>query len=129
MITGKGSCLCGAVRYEVSGPLREVSFCHCGQCRKTSGHYVAATAAADDDLTLTEDRGLRWFASSEDASRGFCQYCGSSLFWRRNKAASTSIMAGTMDGETGLTRKRHIFVADKGDYYTLDDDLPKFDLY
>lgn len=129
MSKASGGCLCGAVRYEVSGPLREVSFCHCGQCRKSSGHYVAATACADQDLKLTEERGLRWFASSEEASRGFCQHCGSSLFWRRNAAARTSIMAGSFDGDVGLRLKRHIFVADKGPYYTLDDALPKFDTY
>ena len=40
----RGSCLCGAVRYIVRGELRHVVGCHCGQCRKTSGHYVAATS-------------------------------------------------------------------------------------
>lgn len=129
MHTATGGCLCGAVRYQVAGPLREVLYCHCGQCRKTSGHYVAATAAANAELTFTEARGLRWYASSNEASRGFCEQCGSSLFWRRNDGSETSIMAGSVDTPTGLTPERHIFLADKGDYYTVDDELPKFDQY
>ncbi|WP_442475962.1 GFA family protein [Roseovarius litorisediminis] len=45
----RGSCQCGAVRYEVAGPLRQVVGCHCSQCRKTSGHYVAATQSVGKD--------------------------------------------------------------------------------
>ncbi len=78
----RGSCECGAVAYEVSGPLRPVVGCHCRQCRKTSGHYVAATQCAKSDVTLTMDRALKWYRSSTNAERGFCNTCGSSLFWR-----------------------------------------------
>ena len=78
-----GSCLCGAVRYEVRGGLRKVVYCHCGQCRKTSGHFVAATACDTDALVMLEDSGLAWFESSDIAARGFCTTCGSSLFWQQ----------------------------------------------
>jgi len=43
--TARGRCLCGAVRYELRGPLRPVVACHCNMCRRTSGHFAAATAA------------------------------------------------------------------------------------
>ena len=43
-----GGCLCGAVRYEIRGPLRGVIACHCSQCRRTSGHYVAMTIRGFD---------------------------------------------------------------------------------
>jgi hypothetical protein len=122
-----GSCLCGGVRYQVHGPLRAVVACHCGQCRKTSGHFVCATQCADEDLAVVEDRGLAWFESSEWARRGFCRTCGANLFWKRNDSPATSIMAGTLDGDTGLTISRHIFVADKGDYYEIGDGKPQFE--
>ena len=68
----KGSCLCGAVRYEVRGPLRDVVDCHCAMCRKTHGHFGAYTAAAKGALAMIETRGLKWYQSSPAARRGFC---------------------------------------------------------
>lgn len=127
--TYRGGCLCGAVSFEAKGPLREVISCHCGQCQKASGHYFAATACAAENLTLLEDRGLKWFVSSDWAERGFCQECGCNLFWRRKEGPSISILAGSLDGNTGLKTIRHIFVADKKDYYDITDGLPQFDTY
>lgn len=69
---------------------------------------------------------LTWFRASEDAERGFCTTCGSVLFWRRDNSDKTSIMAGCFDGDTGLTIDRHIFVADKGDYYEINDGAQLF---
>src|SRR5208282_6413584 len=60
-VRAKGSCLCGGVRYEVRGPLRDVIACHCSQCRRTTGHYMAATAAKRAHFTVTRDDGLRWY--------------------------------------------------------------------
>jgi hypothetical protein len=115
-----GSCLCGGVTYRVSGPLRPVVACHCTQCRKTSGHYVAATQCAATDLSV-EGATLRWFASSDAAERGFCSRCGSNLFWRRPGGGRVSIWAGSLDGETGLRLVAQIHAGSKGDYYDLPD--------
>ena len=120
-----GGCLCGGVRYRVTGPLRPIIYCHCRQCRRTSGHFVAATAVAKDALHIEADESLEWFASSEFASRGFCSRCGSSLFWRPETRDYVCIMAGTLDESIGLRAVEHIYVRDKGDYYDLTDDLPK----
>ncbi len=118
-----GGCLCGAVRYEVRGPLREVVNCHCGQCRKTHGNVAAYTSAARADLVLTEDRGLKWYASSDFARRGFCGDCGASLFWEPLGEARIAIAAGGIDAPSGLETVRHIFTAHMGDYYEIDDGL------
>jgi len=123
--TARGRCLCGAVRYELRGPLRPVVACHCEMCRRTSGHHVAATAVRREGFVLLEDRGLRWFASSESARRGFCQVCGSNLFWAPNDGSRVSIMAGTLDKPTGLAIVAHIFAGDAGDYYRIADGLPQ----
>ena len=120
-----GGCLCGAVRYEVTGPLRGVVACHCSQCRRTSGHFVAASSAPADALTLNRAEGLCWYRSSPGAERGFCRVCGGNLFWRAIGNSDISIMAGSLDTPTGLTITEHIFVADKSDYYQLDDGLPQ----
>ena len=116
-----GSCLCRAITYRVTGPLRQVVACHCGQCRKTSGHHVAATSAARDKVEITGD--VTWFHASETARRGFCRICGSNLFWD-GRGVNLSIFAGTLDAPTGLAIKGHIYCADKGDYYEIADGLP-----
>ena len=116
----KGGCLCGGVTYEVAGPLRPVVACHCVQCRKTSGHYVAATQAAIADITIGGEM-LAWYRSSDHAERGFCGRCGSNLFWRRLNYPKMAIFAGTIDGPTGLRIESQLYVESAGDYYDLPD--------
>ena len=128
-MTVKGRCLCGAVRYTVDGPLRDVSACHCSQCRKQSGHHVAATSTAKADLTITGKDKITWFSSSPGYRRGFCGACGSHLFWDNQESEKIGIFAGSLDGAAGLKIFEHIFVADKGDYYDIADDVPRHDAY
>jgi hypothetical protein len=118
-----GGCLCGAVRYEVHGPLRPVVNCHCGQCRKVHGNVAAYTAAARADLVLTEARGLKWYQSSDSARRGFCGGCGASLFWEPAGQDRISIAAGGLDAPSRLATVSNIFTAHKGDYYEIADGL------
>jgi hypothetical protein len=124
-----GQCLCGAVRYEVRGPLRDVLVCHCEECRRWHGHFSASTAVLKEYLVLIEQRGLRWIQSPRSdaqARRGFCGECGSSLFWDPPGRQTVSIAAGTLDGPTGLRSVSHWFVSQAGDYYEIPDDgLPR----
>ena len=107
-----GSCLCGEVAFEISGPMRPVVNCHCIQCRKQTGHFLAATDCAMGDFKFTNETGLKWYRASETARRGFCGNCGSTLFWQAdNNQAKISIAAGAIDGNSGLTTSGHIFVA------------------
>ncbi len=122
--THRGGCLCGAVRYTVSAPLRDVIACHCSQCRRTSGHYAAMSSAPSASISIASSVALRWYRSSTTAERGFCQICGSNLFWRELGSDTTSITAGTLDTPTGLKIEKHIFAADKSDYYELNDGIP-----
>lgn len=129
--TYTGGCLCGAVAYEIEGPLRDVIACHCGQCRRTSGHHVAATSGRLEGFRLIGDRGLKWFRSSDAAERGFCAACGSNLFWRPVDSDTISIFAGSLDQPTGLRLTAQICVEDKADYYEINSDLqvlPQIDL-
>lgn len=111
-----GGCLCGGVRYRITGELCGVVNCFCGQCRKTSGHHVAATRVQRSDLHIDADATLQWYDSSTDAQRGFCNRCGGNLFWRHRARDTVSIMAGTLDQPTGLATIANIYVADAGDY-------------
>ena len=120
-----GSCLCGAVRFAARGPLCGVVYCHCSQCRRQTGHYYAATNVPDAALTVEGAGNLSWYRASDHARRGFCSTCGSALFWKRDGADEISIMAGSFGQPSGLKGELHIFVADKGDYYGIDDGLPQ----
>ena len=120
-----GSCLCGAVRYEVDGPLRDVVICHCEMCRKTHGHIGAYSAAPRSALRIVESRGLKWYRSSPSARRGFCSECGGTLFWEGEGRELISIAAGTLDAPTGLKTVLQIYVRHAGDYYAIPEDIPQ----
>ncbi len=114
----EGGCLCGAVRYRIDGPMRDVVVCHCSRCRRAHGHVAAYADCATADLTLASDAStLRWYVADE-RRRGFCAQCGASLFWRReDEPETTAVAAGTLDPPTGLRTVAHIFTATPGDYY------------
>lgn len=124
-----GGCLCGAVRYKVRGPLRDVLLCHCVECRRWHGHLSASTAARREDLVIGESGALRWIDSPHSdarARRGFCAECGSSLFWDAPARATVSIAAGTLDADEGLRVAGHWYVSQAGPYYVLEaDGLPR----
>lgn len=124
--TTSGHCLCGAVNFTVDGELRPVIYCHCEQCRRTSGHYVAATACRPEQLTIDGEENIQWFRGSATAQRGFCRNCGSNLFWQPEHGKHWSIWAGSLDRPTGLQASQHIYVHMKSDYYEIDDGLPQF---
>ena len=125
----KGSCECQGVVFELTGELRDVVFCHCSQCRKTSGHYWAATQVSKGNINLIKATSLSWYDSSDKARRGFCSVCGSSMFYERKGIDKISVSAGSLEIPTSLDRMRHIYVASKGDYYDISDDLPQFEEY
>ena len=124
-----GSCACGGLKFILKGDLRDVVLCHCSQCRKTSGHYWAATQVYNDDLILVAETTLKWYRSSDIARRGFCSGCGASLFYERYGEGRTAVAAGTLDGPLDLKIMRNIYVASKGDYYSIADDVQQFEEY
>ena len=120
-----GSCLCGGVRYEIDGELTAPSVCHCSQCRKQSGHVWSSTTLPETALRITSDGTLSWYRASDSARRGFCRTCGAFLFWSHDDEDTISVSMGSLDTPTGVTLGRHIFTADKGDYYAITDDIPQ----
>ena len=115
----QGSCECGAVAFDLHGPLRGVVVYHCLQCSKNSGHYWAATSVPTPQLHLRKSESLIRYRSSDVARRGFCTGSGSSLLYELDGEGRTSVGAGTLDGETGLSTTKHIFIKDKGGYYDI----------
>lgn len=126
-IKHSGGCQCGAVRYELSGPLRGVVNCHCAMCRRLHGAFGAYTKVRNSNLSITETGGLTWYQSSDQARRGFCSHCGASLFWQPTGHETTSVAAGSLDQPSGLKTIGHIYAAEKADFYDTGDGLPSFE--
>jgi hypothetical protein len=123
--THDAACLCGAVTIRVTGPLGEIIACHCSQCRKQSGHYWTAADVPRDAVTITGADCLSWYQSSEKVRRGFCATCGSFLLWDVPGRARLAVAMGAFAAPTGVHIDKHIFTADKGDYYEIADGVPQ----
>ncbi len=121
-----GGCHCGAVRYQVTGPLRDIVHCYCSECQRLNGNFGSHSKARSDQIELMEDRGLTWYAISENARRGFCKLCGSSLFWEAGGQPWSGIIVGSLDDSSELKSLGHIFVDEKAGYYEITDNLPQF---
>lgn len=125
-MTLTAQCLCGAIRATIGETLRQPTACHCGQCRRWSGHVWASVSVPQDRIAVEGEENLRWFRSSDRARRGFCGICGTSMFWQADGDDSIDVAAGAIANPTGLRLESHIYVADKGDYYDIADGLPQY---
>ena len=122
-----GSCLCGAVRFEVACELKGPDACHCTICRRVSGHYCVSTDVPRAALTLHGADNLTWYQSSEKVRRGFCKTCGSALFFDPPATRDwIGVAMGAFDQPTNTRIHVHIFTDSKGDYYDIADGVPQF---
>lgn len=124
-MTSTARCLCGAVTITVEGDLPGPDACHCGLCRRWSGHGFASVDVARSRVTVRGEEALAWHHSSEKVRRGFCSRCGSSLLWDPVFRDWIAVAMGAFDNPTGTRLARHIFTASKGDYYDIADDAPQ----
>ena len=123
------SCLCKGVKFKTNGEHRNISNCHCIQCRKTHGIYGAYSNVKKKDIEFLNKKTLRWFKSSKKAKRGFCNKCGASMFFKVKESKNIHIAAGMFNKPVKLKTELNIFVKGKLEYYKLDNRLPKFSRY
>jgi len=122
-----GGCLCGAVRYEIDGPLREILVCHCVECRHWAGHAWAATAAALTDIRIDGEVVWRGSPRSEwNAKRGNCMRCSACLFWHAEDGERMAIGAGTLDDPNGLRVGGHIWIEQGADWERPPEGMPAY---
>ena len=125
-----GKCLCEGVRYEISGELGPLGYCHCSQCRRASGSAFGANAdVAKSDLRFASGVDLvREFESSPGTFRAFCSRCGSPLYKRGvTRPEVMRIRLGLLEDDPKLQARVHVFVADKAPWYEIHDSLPQFE--
>ncbi|WP_291173699.1 GFA family protein [Hyphomicrobium sp.] len=122
--TVSGQCLCGAVKFTVDVPKRDVDVCHCSMCRRWSaGPYIGLPY--DGVLALEGADNVGVYNSSEWAERGFCKVCGSSLYYHLLGSDHYSLSAGALDDQSGLQLTAQIFIDEKPAYYDFANDTPK----
>ncbi len=127
-MTVKGSCLCGAVRYEISGSLIALGHCHCSICRKSHGAAFATWAGVRPEefrWTAGEDT-VTAYESSPGKLRMFCRQCGAPLVSSESGRVTEVVMA-SLDGDPGVRPAGHIFVKYKVPWHEITDSLPQFD--
>ena len=120
--------MCGKVGYEISGPLFDVSHCHCSMCRRQHGAVFATYADFDpQDFKWTSgENRVKVYETPSGDGWCFCSECGSTLAGSANGKV-TSITLGTVEGDPGIKPESHIFAASKAQWHEIDDDLPQFD--
>ncbi len=122
-----GSCLCASIGFSLTGRIGAPDACHCVNCRKQSGHFFASANVPRASLVVSGEENLAWYQSSPKVRRGFCSKCGSTLFWDPSGYDWIAVAMGAFDTPTNTRLDRHIFVAEKGDYYDIADGLPQRD--
>jgi hypothetical protein len=123
----RGSCLCGGVKYEITGPLRHPLNCHCSMCRKVHGAAFRSRAGVRvTDLKWLQGESLvKYYQSSPGTFRGFCTACGSPVLSKFDGRPEYGIPLGFLDGDPGVRPERHVFVGSKAPWFEITDDLPQ----
>jgi hypothetical protein len=127
----QGSCLCGALRYEIDGPFVDMVHCHCSMCRKHHGTPFATWVAAPlaGFRWLSEPSTLATYKSSERGHREFCRICGSVAPMLESGMGMVIAPAGNLDGDPGIQPTKHMFVGSKAGWYPITDGLPQHEEY
>ena len=122
----EGGCLCGAVRYRISGKPLQGEYCHCSMCRRAAGAPVVAWMdILRSSLTWVKGQTTR-YESSPGIFRGFCANCGSALtFDNVASPDKISLTIATLDDPAPFAPQAHIYADDQLPWLNLDDHLPR----
>ena len=124
-----GSCLCGAVRFEIDRPLAGIELCHCSQCRRASGSAFASNMPVDaaNFRLVSGEAQLRAYESSPGKERVFCARCGSPVISRLTADPSqVRVRAGLLDAPVAARPVFHFLTDSKADWWTIEGDLPQY---
>jgi len=125
----RGSCLCGKVKFEISGTPHSLSYCHCSRCRKTAGVFSTVMIGKAQDLKVVQgsDEIAKYVPEHPwKLERCFCRTCGTSLGDMAGEDVYV-IAASALDDDPGIKPTLHIHTASKPHWYEIVDDLKKFE--
>jgi len=127
-----GGCLCGAVRFEIHGGIRNIVYCHCSQCRKAQGSAFATNGivnAADFKIVAGEEM-LTGYEATPGQTKSFCRVCGSPIMSRSvSSPDQVRVRLGTVESDIGERPGAHIFVTSKANWEDICGDLPQYEAY
>ena len=123
-----GTCLCGAVRYEIRGDTGPGFYCHGWRCRKAGGSAFASNAvvAADDFVVVQGEDALKTLAACSGLQRVLCGYCGSPIMSHREGVPQVRLRLGTLYTPPGQGPQTHIYTDSKADWWEIRDELPRY---
>ena len=124
----KGSCLCGEIAYEITGPLMGTLNCHCRMCRKAHGaaFRTRATIKSENFTFLSGEKVLSYYESSPGERRSFCSGCGSVIITRFDKHPEyLGFALGTLDSDPEIEIEQHIYTGSKAPWFKITDELPQ----
>jgi hypothetical protein len=123
-----GGCMCGAVRYQLTGEGTNLCCCHCASCRRAAG-APAVPWGTFARAAFSVTRGhLAEYRSTPPVLRGFCAQCGTSLTYRHERhAAEIDVTLASLDDPGALAPTMHVWVSDKLPWESISDGLPQFE--
>lgn len=121
----KGSCLCKSISFEIINECRYSVLCHCTMCQKSNAEFSNYTKVQKENIKFLNKKNLKWFFSSKNYKRGFCNNCGSSLFFQfRHSKNEISVSTGSLNSKIPV--KGHIYYKDKKSNITFSNKYKKF---
>jgi len=116
-----GNCLCGEVKYEVTGDLKGFMMCHCTRCQKASGsaHVANIFTAPDNVKIVAGEAQIKSYKLPDPPAFGksFCTNCGSVVPYLNGAGTAMIIPAGTLNEDPGIRPSANIFWLNRADWY------------
>jgi len=128
----KGGCLCGEVRFEITGEIENIVYCHCSLCRKAQGSAFATNGNVDAEKFsfVSGENSLTGYESTPGQTKYFCKYCGSPIFSKSlTKPGKVRVRLGSIETAINERPDAHIFVASKANWEEITGDLPQYESY
>ena len=124
-----GSCLCGAIRYEVTGRISPIALCHCSKCRKANGSafHSGALCRKTKFRWLRGEGEFREYRTESGYRVRFCRHCGSPVPMHLEDEPFVVLHAGALDVDPGSRPIHHFHVGSKAPWYEIHGPLPCYD--
>lgn len=122
----KGQCVCGTTTFTVELKNHDVHACHCSICRRQTSGVIMTIDVEQGSLQFTQDEHLSIYNSSDWGERGFCNCCGTNLFWRTKDQSYCNINAFALDQQPqDIKFDMEIFIDNKPEFYAFNNETKK----
>jgi len=122
------ACLCGLIQFDIQLPTKWCAHCHCSMCQRAHGAaFVTWVGLEEQSISYRSgEDSVRWFRSSEQAERGFCDCCGTTLFFRSSRwPGEIHLVRTAVSGALDREPEAHVYYESHVDWVKIDDDLPQ----